>query len=116
MDNKRFREFVSPSGCRVIVGKNDRANDELTFDIADPDDLWFHIAAIPGPHVVLKCGTIIENEDIHFAARLAVQYSKAKTSGKVDYCHIKHLKRTKTPGLVIMSKSTSIKIHISTCV
>lgn len=113
MDSKRFREFISPSGHRMIVGKNDKANDELTFKIADPDDLWFHISDVPGPHVVLQwTGNGANKVDIAFAAQLAVQYSKASGKNRVDYCQVKDLKRTKTLGQVIMS----CKKTISTCV
>lgn len=109
MDSKKFREFTSPSGYRVIVGKNDKANDELTFKIADADDLWFHISEVPGPHVVLQwTGSGFAGEDIAFAAGLAVQYAKASGRNKVDYCYIRDLKRTKTLGQVIMSKGDTI--------
>jgi predicted ribosome quality control (RQC) complex YloA/Tae2 family protein len=108
MSSKKFREFESPSGYKVIVGKNDKANDELSFNLADPDDLWFHVANIPGPHVLLRYGDGVTKADISFAARLAVQYSKAKSGGLVDYCHARDLKRTKTLGLVIMFTKQSI--------
>jgi predicted ribosome quality control (RQC) complex YloA/Tae2 family protein len=116
MSAKRFREFTSPSGYRVLVGKNDKANDELTFGIADPDDLCFHISEVPGPHVVMQWTGVDSpsREDIEFAAGLAIKYSKAagknKSNSRVDYCSVRDLKRTKTLGLVVMSK------HISICV
>jgi predicted ribosome quality control (RQC) complex YloA/Tae2 family protein len=35
-----IRKFTSPSGCTVLVGRNRRGNDYLTFSIAKGNDIW----------------------------------------------------------------------------
>lgn len=35
-----LRKFTSPGGCVVIVGRNRRGNEYLTFNIARGDDIW----------------------------------------------------------------------------
>ena len=41
-------------GFEVLVGKGDAANDALTFDVAEPHDLWLHVAGPAGSHVVIR--------------------------------------------------------------
>ncbi len=48
------RSFRSHRGSTILVGRSGRSNDELTFDVAKPHDLWFHAAEVPGAHVVLR--------------------------------------------------------------
>jgi predicted ribosome quality control (RQC) complex YloA/Tae2 family protein len=103
-----FREFTSPNRYKIMVGKNAKANDELSFEIADKDDLWFHVSDIRGPHVIMRFDEAIKREDIRFAAQLAVRYSKASGKNKVDYCHIRDLCRTKTLGCVIVSNVKTV--------
>ena len=41
-------------GYRVMVGRSAQANDDLTFGVGSPKDLWFHVAGHPGSHVVVR--------------------------------------------------------------
>ena len=38
----------------ILVGKGAADNDRLTFDVADRSDLWLHVAAWSGSHVVIR--------------------------------------------------------------
>jgi predicted ribosome quality control (RQC) complex YloA/Tae2 family protein len=38
------------------VGRTGRANDELTFHHAAPDDVWLHARDAAGAHVILRWG------------------------------------------------------------
>jgi len=42
----------SSDGLLILVGKNSRQNEEVTFQQATPDDLWLHARGVPGAHVV----------------------------------------------------------------
>ena len=103
------REFISPAGYTVLVGKNDRQNDMLTMRLADKNDIWFHAKNMPGSHVLLLAkGAALENiddESILMAAGLAAKYSAAKQSGKtpVDYTQRYNVKKppASRPGKVI---------------
>jgi predicted ribosome quality control (RQC) complex YloA/Tae2 family protein len=46
--------LVSPDGLPILVGRNSRQNDEVTFRRADGDDWWFHARGVPGAHVVVR--------------------------------------------------------------
>lgn len=103
------REFTSPAGYTILVGKNDRQNEMLTMRIADKSDIWFHAKNMPGSHVLLLAkGTPLENIDdasVLMAAGLAAKYSAAKQSGKtpVDYTQRYNVKKppASRPGKVI---------------
>ncbi len=97
-------EFVSPSGYRVLCGRNNLQNDLLTFRIAEKGDLWFHTKDIPGSHVILVCGgEEPSEEDYTFAAEIAARYSSATADkASVDYTRVKNVKKPPAakPGYV----------------
>ncbi len=101
------REAASPSGLKVIWGRNNRQNDEITTRIAKDGDIWFHAHKIPGSHVVLKAsGGQPQEGDILFAAGIAAGYSKAKTDTRVEVieANVKHVEKKKGshPGQVFV--------------
>lgn len=107
-------QFETPSGSRIYVGRTPIENAELTFRVARPDDLWFHVQNQPGAHVILQRSDRAQppQADLEVAASLAALHSKAKNSPKVmvDYTQRKHVrKRTgAAPGLVFYTHPKSI--------
>lgn len=80
------RRFVSPDGWTVLVGKSAADNDLLTLRLAEPDDLWLHVAADSGSHVVIRNPERLERPPkatLLFAAGLAAGHSKAVRGGQV---------------------------------
>jgi len=39
---------------QVVVGRNSRQNDVITFNVAKPSDLWYHARGVAGSHVLLR--------------------------------------------------------------
>jgi predicted ribosome quality control (RQC) complex YloA/Tae2 family protein len=80
------RSFRSHRGNAILVGRSGRSNDELTFDVAKPDDLWFHASGVPGAHVVVRVpsGETADEREIQEAAELAAYYSKGREDTAVD--------------------------------
>jgi predicted ribosome quality control (RQC) complex YloA/Tae2 family protein len=80
------RRFQSHRGRAILVGRSGRSNDELTFDVAGPLDLWFHASGVPGAHVVLRVpsGETVDEVEVREAAELAAYYSKARESTSVE--------------------------------
>lgn len=101
----RPREFVTPSGYRLLCGRNNLQNDQLTFRVAGKDDLWFHVKDAPGSHVILICdGEEPSAEDYTYAAEIAAHFSGVSGSGiAVDYTRVRHVKKPAgaKPGYVI---------------
>lgn len=75
------------SGHEVLVGRNGRDNDNLTFRVAAQDDFWFHVADYSGAHVVVRNPERTDRLDetlLLRAAQLAAYHSQARNSSKVD--------------------------------
>lgn len=110
-------QFTAPGGSRVFVGRSPLENAELTFRIARPDDLWFHVQNQPGAHVILQRDDkgAAPQDDIEFAAALAAYHSKAKESTKVtvDYTQRKHVRKrpAAAPGLVFYTHPKSVRVE-----
>ncbi len=103
----RPMEFTSPSGYRVLVGRNNTQNDHLTHHLAAKGDLWFHAKGVPGSHVILFCdGAEPPADDYTYAATLAATYSRAEgDSVAVDYTRVRYVKKppASKPGYVTYS-------------
>jgi predicted ribosome quality control (RQC) complex YloA/Tae2 family protein len=102
-----FHRYLTPSGFEVLIGRNNRQNDQLTFRVAGDYDLWFHAQEIPGSHVLLRLepGAVAEEADLQFVANLAAYYSRARQSDQVPvvYTQPKHVYKPKgaKPGIAI---------------
>ena len=116
---KRERVVSKPrkvefGGFVILVGKNNRQNDELVRS-SSSEDIWLHAREIPGAHVVVKTGgREVPREVIEFAASLAAGYSRGKDSGKVpvDYTLVKYVRKPKgfRPGMVIYTRQKTIVV------
>ena len=99
------RAFCTSSGFRVLVGRNNRQNDELTRK-ADHRDIWLHTQKIHGSHAILCTGgAAVDDDTLVEAAKIAAYYSQARESGNVpvDYTPVKNVKKPAgaRPGMVI---------------
>lgn len=105
--------FRSSSGITILVGRNNRQNDQLTLHTAASEQLWLHAKNIPGSHVIVLENTdAIPPETIREAALLAAYYSHARASASVpiDYTPRKFVKKPTgaKPGMVIYSTNRTI--------
>ncbi len=99
------RKFKSTGGFEILIGRNNRQNDQLTFKKAQGNDIWMHARGIPGSHViVVTAGKQPDEQTLTEAAILAALYSK---NGKgvripVDYTTVKRVKKPigSPPGFV----------------
>lgn len=102
----RPMEFMSTSGLRISVGKNNSQNDLLTCKLAGKGDIWFHTQKIHGSHVILWTeGGQPDLQSLNEAAILAAWFSQARDSSKVpvDYTPVRYVKKPggARPGMVI---------------
>lgn len=111
-----YRSF-SHAGFEILVGKAASDNDHLTFNVAEPHDLWLHVAGgTPGSHVVIRNpekGAIPE-EVTRCAAGLAAWYSKARNAARVEVhlCRAGDVKKVRgaPAGQVQIARYKSIKV------
>ena len=83
-------------GFVVYVGKDAKSNDHLTFNVADKEDIWFHVKGTPGSQVVISVRENLPTETtIKAAAQLAKKNSKASKDDKatVVYCQKRFVKK-----------------------
>ncbi len=103
------------NGFTVLVGKNNRQNDELTLKIASKEDYWFHTQQIHGSHVILRTeGKEVDENILYECAKLAVKYSKANLSSNVpvDYTLVKFVKKPSSakPGMVVYTNYKTLYV------
>ena len=112
-----MRRYQSSDGYEVLVGRTARDNDQLTFRVARPNDLWLHAGDYPGSHVIVRNSSRsdIPHRTIIEAAQLAAKFSQARKDSKVDihYTRRKYLTKPKgsAPGLVHMSNFKTITVE-----
>jgi len=104
-------------GWEVLIGRSSEDNDYLSLQVAEPDDLWLHVAGgTAGSHVVVRNPERAEVPPavIGRAAALAAWYSKARGALRVEvhYCHARDvLKPRGAPaGLVELRRWKSRKV------
>lgn len=107
---------LSIDGYNVLIGKNNKQNDLLTFKLSSKNDLWFHAKDIHGSHVVLKLNDANDISDnlVKKCAAITAYHSKAKDSTKVlvEYTYIKNIKKPKgsKPGFVTLTNYKTILV------
>lgn len=105
--NSQPHRYYTPSGFEVLVGRNNRQNDHLTFRTAGDYDLWFHTQEIPGSHVLLRLtpGSIPGTSDMEYVANVAAFHSRGRQSQQVPvvYTEPKNVYKPKgaKPGMII---------------
>jgi predicted ribosome quality control (RQC) complex YloA/Tae2 family protein len=110
------RRYLSSDDYEILVGRAALTNDNLTFKVARPHDLWLHAADYPGSHVVVRnpARNEIPHRTIVEAAQLAAKFSQAGDDSRVTvhYTQRKFLAKPKgaAPGLVRMSAFKTVTV------
>lgn len=111
-----YHEF-EVDGWVIMLGKNAKANDELTLKVANKNDLWLHAKDVAGSHVVVRQrpGQNFPKHIIEKAASLAAANSKRKTDSlcPVIYTLKKYVRKSKgaPAGQVIVEKEEIVLIE-----
>lgn len=111
----RPMEFTSSTGFPILVGRNNRQNDQLTLKLAARSDVWLHVQKIHGSHVIIVCGGRQPDEQtMTEAAQLAVWYSQARQGQNVpvDTTLVRNVKKPagSLPGMVIYDHYTTLYV------
>lgn len=106
-------------GYIVLIGRDALSNDYLTINMANPDDMWFHVKGVPGSHIVVRMidGVTMKYDTKLKVANLAVKNSKCKEylEVKVVCCKAKFVKKDKdsNPGKVVVDYDNAEEIIIN---
>ena len=115
---KEYRRFTLDANWFVLVGRSNRENDEITFKVAAPTDIWMHAQQVAGSHVVLKSSGATGNPPrkiLEAAAAIAAHYSKAKHAGVVPviYTRRKYVRKFRgaKPGQVTCEREQTVFVE-----
>ncbi len=105
--------FISSDGIKIMCGKNNIQNDELTLRTAHGGYIWLHTKDIPGCHtVIFENADKIPERTLLEAAILSATFSKASEALKVpvDYTLAKYVKKPSgaKPGMVIYTNQKTL--------
>ena len=100
----RPRVYVAKDETRILVGRNNHQNDQLSVRNSHKNYWWLHAKDIPGAHVVIE-SVDPSPETIQEAAEIAAYHSKSSHSANVpvDLVQLKALRKPNgaKPGFVI---------------
>ena len=119
LNKAKKRELLSfeYNGFKIFVGRNNKENEEITFNRGTSRDIWLHVKDIPGSHVlIIREQKEVDEETLLYAAKLAGEFSKANKGDKVtvDYCEKKFVKKIKNskPGNVTYTNFKALTITV----
>ncbi|HSJ24613.1 MAG TPA: NFACT RNA binding domain-containing protein [Longimicrobiales bacterium] len=106
-------------GFEVFIGRSARDNDELTFRVARPRDIWLHAAGHAGSHVVIRVpdeADEVPRQVLERAAAWAAWHSKARNArGKVDvhYCRAAEVRKPRgvPAGTVELRRFHTVRVY-----
>ena len=105
-------------GFEVLIGRGAADNDELTFRVAEPGDLWLHVAGgTPGSHVIIRSPAEgeVPKEVVEKAAAAAAWYSKSRAAARVEVhvCRDRDVSKPRgaPAGLVELGRWKSVKVR-----
>lgn len=113
-----YRRYGLPGDWEVLVGRNNRENDQLTHKDAAGQDIWFHAAGVSGSHVILKTGSHRSGPPksiVESTAAIAAFHSKARHSNIVPviYTEKRYVRKPRkgTPGLALCTREQTVFVQ-----
>jgi len=112
-----YRRFRTREGLEILAGRNARQNDELSIRVARGNDLFFHRADRPGPHVILRVprGRVASPESIDDAAFVAAYLSgwRGPSDARVHWTEAKHVRKPRglPPGRVLAHRTRDHRVR-----
>ena len=93
-----FIGSINLKNTKISFGKNAKANNELTFKIANKSDTYVHIKDLHGAHVIIH-NENPSNEELLTAAEIALILSN-EMAGDIYYTQVKNVKKGSSLGEV----------------
>jgi len=113
----KIRRYTTLEGYEIYCGETATANDFLTTRVAAPNDLWLHVRASAGSHVVIRTKGApdkVPQSVLLRAAVIAALHSSQKHSGlvPVDYTLKKHVRKPRgaAPGSVEVQREKTLHV------
>jgi hypothetical protein len=115
--NKPNYQTLQIGDFKAYRGRDASANEYVTFQLADENDLWFHAKGVPGSHLVIKVDDkLVTPEIIQSASEIVAKNSKTKEKEvQVVYCQKKFVTKVQGTNLgqVNVDKINAYEITVS---
>ncbi|MEL5848911.1 MAG: NFACT RNA binding domain-containing protein [Candidatus Igneacidithiobacillus chanchocoensis] len=104
-------------GFLVLWGKNSRANEQLSFRMGKPQDIWLHVQDVQGSHVLIRrdsAQTPVPAAVLQAAAEIALQESQSQAlSAEVDWTELRNVSRHPQggPGRVVYRRFQTLRVR-----
>jgi predicted ribosome quality control (RQC) complex YloA/Tae2 family protein len=113
--SRRPRAYVTPEGHRILIGRSGPQNEQVTFALSRPEDMWLHARGVGGAHVIVQWqGGAVDPRTLERAAQLAAWYSSAREAGavEVDYAPRRQVRKIAGagPGMVTYRNERTIRV------
>jgi predicted ribosome quality control (RQC) complex YloA/Tae2 family protein len=101
----------------ILIGKNAQKNEQLTFKVAQKNDLFLHACDVPGSHVIvrMKPAQNIPQPVLEKAAAFAAFSSKSKSESlvRIAYTSRKYVRKPKgmPAGTVVIEKEKTLLVR-----
>ena len=109
---------VEVDGFTVLIGRSDDENDLLTFEVAEPADVWMHVAGYSGSHVVIRNPDglpEVPEAVLRRSAELAAWYSKGRAAKRVEVhvCRAGDVSKPRgfPPGKVLLARWRRLRVE-----
>jgi len=107
--------LVSSERFDIFVGRSARQNEEVTFRLGRPDDMWVHVRTIHGAHVIVRAGgRELPEATLAEAAGFAAYFSQARDelAVEVDMCRRALVRKVPNgpPGLVTYRAERTLRV------
>ena len=109
---------VEVDGFTVLIGRSDEENDLLTFEVAEPADVWMHVAGYSGSHVVIRNPDglpEVPEAVLRRSAELAAWYSKGRAAKRVEVhvCRAGDVSKPRgfPPGKVLLARWRRLRVE-----
>ncbi len=115
--DKGVIEYRLPGDWVVLAGASDEDNERVSLSLASQRDYWFHVAGVPGSHVILRAREDEEpgRDTLRQAAAVAAYHSKARNAGVVPV-HCARARDVRKPrganvGTVQVARGSTLKVR-----
>lgn len=99
-----MKSVIINDKCVGFIGKDKYDNDNI-YDIADINDIWFHLADYSSPHIWINCP--MNKHDIYKVALYLKKNSKnnkyKKELIRVMYTKKSNIQKTNKPGTFVLT-------------
>jgi len=109
---------VEVDGFTVLIGRSDEENDVLTFEVAEPADVWMHVAGYSGSHVVIRNPERLPSVPetvLRRSAELAAWFSKGRAAKRVEVhvCRAGDVSKPRgfPPGKVLLAHWRRLRVE-----